>query len=119
MPILRGDVSIVMLSTGGKLDELACAVYIDCCADRGVEAEDNGEAECRDADDRLVKRRCNEGFFILRVRIDEADAGPCKWGVDPPKESPGIDGRRVGNMAELSAEGKCISPPIVGLVVDR
>ena len=42
MPILRGEVSIVISSTGGRLDVLVCAVYMDCCADRG---DDKGEAE--------------------------------------------------------------------------
>ena len=39
---------MVIFRTGGKLDVLACAVYMDCCTDTGVEAEDNGEAECGD-----------------------------------------------------------------------
>jgi len=88
---------------------LVCAVYMDCCTDRGVEADDIGEAECgdcrhgvgpeidaglieaecSDVDDRLVKRRCNEGFLILRVRKDDVDGGPGNWGVDSFIESLG------------------------------
>lgn len=36
-----------MLITGGKLDVLVCAVYID----KGVEADDSGEAECESCRD--------------------------------------------------------------------
>jgi hypothetical protein len=108
-----------MSSMGGRLDALDFGVNID----RGVGVDDvdevgiNGvgpemdavetEAECRDADDRLVKRRCNEGFLILRARKEEGDeAGPFNKGEYPVRDSGAGGGRRViGVVGALPAIG--------------
>lgn len=84
----RGVLSNAMSSTGGKLDVLDCAANMDVL-ETGVDPDDSGEADgCdkgpemdavlrafKEADERLVKRRCNEGFLILRVRREGGDDG--------------------------------------------
>lgn len=75
------------------------------------------EAECREVEDRRVKRRCNEGFLILRVRKDDVDVGPGNWGVDIFVKS--LGGRTLeGDVGKLPADGNCTSPSAVGLVAD-
>lgn len=68
------------------------------------------EAEWRDADDRLVKRRCKEGFLSLRARADDAEEGAFRLDSDTAVDKVGIDGRRcIGVGGALPVVGNCIS----------